>query len=114
MLSSFRAHNLRRSNGVERSFGVLKKQWNIFDQMPPYQYPTQVKIVVTCMAIHNFIIKQHQMDEVLEQVEIDEAVVELNEETDNEDDDPVTLDDNNMGAARDGIRDQIHLASNAH
>ena len=43
--------------------------------MPTYQYPTQVKIVVACVAIHNFIIKQHQMDDVLEQVEIDEAVV---------------------------------------
>ena len=83
--------------------------------MPPYQHPTQVKIVVACMAIHNFIVEQHQMDEVLKQVGIDEAIVEPNEEADdNEDDDPMTLDESDMGAVRDGIRDQIHLACNAH
>ena len=82
--------------------------------MPPYQYPTQVKIVVACIAIHNFIIKQHQMDEVLEQAEIDKVIVEPNEKVDDEDDEPMTLDESNMGVVCDGIRDQIHLAHNAH
>ena len=45
-------------NVIERSFGVLKKHWNILNIMLPYQYLTQVKIVIVAMALHNFIIEE--------------------------------------------------------
>ncbi|XP_038694177.1 uncharacterized protein LOC119991789 [Tripterygium wilfordii] len=48
------AHSSLRSV-IERTFGVLKKKWLILTRMPSYKFDTQIKIVVACMAIHNFI-----------------------------------------------------------
>ena len=52
-------------NVIERSFGVLKKRWNILNLMPPYSYPSQVKIVVVAMTFYNFIIEQRLDDKIL-------------------------------------------------
>ncbi|XP_038722065.1 uncharacterized protein LOC120014218 [Tripterygium wilfordii] len=40
---------------IERTFGVLKNKWRILSTMPPYSFRTQVKIVVACAVLHNFI-----------------------------------------------------------
>ncbi|XP_038688759.1 uncharacterized protein LOC119987925 [Tripterygium wilfordii] len=47
---------------IERTFGVLKKKWLILTRMPSYKFPTQVKIVVACMALHNFI-RRHAIED---------------------------------------------------
>ena len=74
--------------------------------MPPYPYQAQVKIVVACMALHNFIIEQRQMDEVLEQDEAAEVLINPKVETDNQPE-PVNLDEIEMGSFRDHLRDLI-------
>jgi len=38
---------------IERTFGVWKKRWRILQNMPSFNYKTQVRIVVASMAIHN-------------------------------------------------------------
>lgn len=50
--------NLRHSslrNVVERTFGVFKRRWRIFDRPHEFDIQTQVKIVYACVAIHNLI-----------------------------------------------------------
>ncbi|XP_038714981.1 protein ANTAGONIST OF LIKE HETEROCHROMATIN PROTEIN 1-like [Tripterygium wilfordii] len=47
---------------IERTFGVMKKKWLILTRMPSYKFCTQVKIVVACMALHNFI-RRHVIED---------------------------------------------------
>jgi hypothetical protein len=42
-------------NIIERSFGAIKSRFRILREMPPYKYRTQVKMVMACFYIHNFI-----------------------------------------------------------
>jgi hypothetical protein len=48
------AHSSLR-NVIETAFGVLKIKWRILLQIPCYPGTTQTKIIVACMALHNFI-----------------------------------------------------------
>jgi len=48
------AHSSLR-NVIERSFGVLKLKWRILLNLPSYPVNKQSKIIVACMAPHNFI-----------------------------------------------------------
>jgi hypothetical protein len=47
---------------IERTFGVWKKRWRILQNMPAYNYKTQVRIVVASMAIHNYIRRTSMQD----------------------------------------------------
>ena len=49
-----RAHSSLRCC-IERTFGIWKRRWKILRDMPSYPFPTQVKIVVASMVLHNFI-----------------------------------------------------------
>ncbi|VAH71312.1 unnamed protein product [Triticum turgidum subsp. durum] len=55
-------------NVVERTFGVLKARFPILSRKGgiPYPYRTQVKIVMACCIIHNFIRKVNHPDELFE------------------------------------------------
>ncbi|XP_038715078.1 uncharacterized protein LOC120008776 [Tripterygium wilfordii] len=56
-----RAHSSLRSV-IERTFGILKKKWLILSRMPSYSFETQVKIVVACMTLHNFV-RLHKLED---------------------------------------------------
>jgi hypothetical protein len=45
----------RLRNVIERFFGVLKNKWRILFKVPSYPLRKQTKIIVACMALHNFI-----------------------------------------------------------
>jgi hypothetical protein len=47
---------------IEQSFGVLKMKWHIFLYLPSYDVDKQAKIIVACMALHNFI-REHDLDD---------------------------------------------------
>ncbi|XBI28642.1 hypothetical protein VPH35_052820 [Triticum aestivum] len=52
--------NLRHSSlrvTVERAFGAMKNGFKILDQKPFHSYPTQVKLVLVCCIIHNWILQ---------------------------------------------------------
>jgi hypothetical protein len=51
----FNYANSSLRNVIERAFGVLKMKWRILLQIPYYPGTTQTKIIVVCMALHNFI-----------------------------------------------------------
>jgi hypothetical protein len=48
------AHSSLR-NVIERSFGVLKMKWRILLSLPSFSLRKQSKIIIACMALHNFI-----------------------------------------------------------
>jgi hypothetical protein len=57
--------NLRHSSlrvTVERVFAALKNRFKILDQKPFHSFPTQVKLVLACCILHNWIL-QYGADE---------------------------------------------------
>ncbi|XBI08521.1 hypothetical protein VPH35_136243 [Triticum aestivum] len=65
--------NLRHSNlrfTVERAFGALKNGFEILDQKQFHPYPTQVKLVLTCCIIHNWILQWGVDEFVLEEEDV--------------------------------------------
>jgi hypothetical protein len=42
-------------NVIERSFGVVKMKWRILLNLPSFSLRKQSKIIIACMALHNFI-----------------------------------------------------------
>ncbi|WVZ83542.1 hypothetical protein U9M48_030679 [Paspalum notatum var. saurae] len=57
--------NLRHSSlrvTVERAFGALKNRFRILDNKPFHKYKTQVKLVLACYILHNWILR-HGADE---------------------------------------------------
>ena len=68
-LFSLRHYSLRVI--VERAFGALKRRFRILDNKPFHTYKTQVKLVLACCILHNWIIG-YGIDEV---VPIEEKIV---------------------------------------
>jgi hypothetical protein len=59
--------NLRHSSlrvTVERAVGALKSRFRILDNKPFHPYKTQVKLVLACCILHNWILG-HGVDEVV-------------------------------------------------
>lgn len=69
------AHSSLR-NVVERSFGVLKEKWRMLRSIPSFPLAKQSKIIVACMALHNFIRENDEADEDFARVEMDEEYVD--------------------------------------
>ena len=65
------AHSSLR-NVIERSFGVLKMKWRILLALPSYKMKIQTKIIIACMALHNFIRDSALRDELFERCDLDE------------------------------------------
>nr|XP_020165190.1 putative nuclease HARBI1 [Aegilops tauschii subsp. strangulata] len=65
--------NLRHSSlrvTVERAFGALKNRFKILDQKPFHPYPTQVKLVLACCILHNWILQWGFDEHVPEEEEV--------------------------------------------
>jgi hypothetical protein len=59
--------NLRHSSlrtTIERAFAALKNRFRILDNKPFHPYKTQVKLVLACCIIHNWILR-HGEDEFI-------------------------------------------------
>ena len=48
------AHSSLR-NVIERSFGILKNKWRILRGIPSFGERTQTRIIIACVALHNFV-----------------------------------------------------------
>jgi hypothetical protein len=46
---------------MERAFGALKNRFKILYNKPFHPYPTQVKLVLACCILHNWILR-HGLD----------------------------------------------------
>ncbi|KAJ9702946.1 hypothetical protein PVL29_004619 [Vitis rotundifolia] len=51
----FNQCHARLRNVIERAFGVVKARFPILKRMTPYSFTTQIKIVLACFSIHNFL-----------------------------------------------------------
>lgn len=59
-------------NVIERSFGVLKMKWRILLAIPTYPLEKQSKIILACMALHNFIRESALSDQEFDKCDEDE------------------------------------------
>lgn len=50
----FNFHHASLRNVIERSFGVLKMKWRILLDLASFPEEKQSKIIMACMALHNF------------------------------------------------------------
>uniref|UniRef100_A0A453LPL2 DDE Tnp4 domain-containing protein n=1 Tax=Aegilops tauschii subsp. strangulata TaxID=200361 RepID=A0A453LPL2_AEGTS len=65
--------NLRHSSlrvTVDRALGALKNRFKILDQKPFHPHPTQVKLVLACCILHNWILQWGVDELVLEDEEV--------------------------------------------
>jgi hypothetical protein len=65
--------NLRHSSlrvTIERAFATLKIRFKILDQNPFHTFPTQVKLVLTCCILHNWILGWGEDEYVLDETEV--------------------------------------------
>ena len=53
-MEKFNYQHSRLRNVVEQSFG-LKARWHILEGVPNYVRHKQVKVVIACFALHNFV-----------------------------------------------------------
>ena len=60
-----------------RRFGVLKNKWRILFHLPSYPQQKQSKIIVACIALHNFIRQSQLPDIVFDKCDQDENYVPL-------------------------------------
>jgi hypothetical protein len=84
--------NLRHRVTVERAFSALKNRFRILDNKPFHPYKTQVKLVLACCILHNWILR-HGHDE---HVPDEETWVPNN----NDNDEPDHAIDNGVWAAK--------------
>lgn len=54
---NFNYHHASIRNVVERTFGVLKSRWQILRGIPFYGRDRQVKIIIGCYAVHNYLVQ---------------------------------------------------------
>ncbi|XP_039807290.1 uncharacterized protein LOC120671112 [Panicum virgatum] len=92
------AHSSLR-NVIEQSFGVLKMKWRILLNLPSHLVNKQSKIIVACMALHNFI-RECDLEDPHFQEDVED---DSPHPTYDNKDDGGTGDDVDMNAFRDAI-----------
>jgi hypothetical protein len=105
------AHSSHR-NVIERSFGVLKMKWRTLLDLPRYPMAKQSRIIMGCMALHNFIRESFLGDTDFELCDHDENYVpEVGESSTQEQEQLAGSvqgeEDRNMNQFRDWIADGL-------
>lgn len=62
-------------NAIERVFGILKNKWRILKYIPSYGLETQKRIILACIALHNFIRDSQLRDKQFDRCDEDENYV---------------------------------------
>ncbi|XP_004969050.2 protein ALP1-like [Setaria italica] len=107
------AHSSLR-NVIERSFGVLKMKWRILLGIPSFPMQKQSKIIVACMAIHNFIRENDMADRAFDMCDRDENFIPMPQVPNDEGDGTNTQageEDCNMNAFRDELANALYNKS---
>jgi hypothetical protein len=86
-------------NVIERSFGVLKMKWRILLNVPSYSMEKQTKIIIACMALHNFIRDSNLSDVHFDTLASDDTYVDGDMGASTSD----VVDHEDMGGVRDAI-----------
>ena len=64
-------HSMLRSR-VERAFGILNNCFKILTSRPIFLFKTQVKLVLACCVVHNYIASVDPTDRILHEVSMQE------------------------------------------
>ena len=72
MKETFNHAHAKVRNVIERSFGVLKMKFRILLNMPCFPEDKQTRIIVVCMAFHNFIRESRIADREFDACDADE------------------------------------------
>jgi hypothetical protein len=99
-------------NVIERSFGVLKMKWRTLLDLPRYPMAKQSRIIMGCMALHNFIRESFLGDKDFELCDHDENYVPEVGESSTQEQEQVAgsvqgEEDRNMNQFRDWIADGL-------
>jgi hypothetical protein len=101
------AHSQVR-NDIERSFGVLKMKWRMLLDMPKFSARKQTRIIVACMALHNFIRESRIADREFDMCDADANYFPMpHSSQDNWPEDEPLAEDTNMNAFRDELANAL-------
>ncbi|WVZ82648.1 hypothetical protein U9M48_029892 [Paspalum notatum var. saurae] len=103
------AHSSLR-NVVERAFGVLKMKWKMLLKVPVYPPAKQARIIVACIALHNFIRESKLMDVDFARCDRDEhyVLIEASLSQPRRRDTRRLKEDRNMNAFRDQLANALY------
>lgn len=65
----FNMRHTKARNVIERAFAVLKMRWGILRSASFYPIKTQIRLIMACFLLHNFIRREMSIDPV--EVELD-------------------------------------------
>ncbi|XP_042065703.1 uncharacterized protein LOC121809234 [Salvia splendens] len=68
----FNMRHTKARNVIERAFAVLKMRWGILRSASFYPIQTQIRLIMACFLLHNFIRREMVIDPV--EIELDGAV----------------------------------------
>ncbi|KAL1559488.1 hypothetical protein AAHA92_09825 [Salvia divinorum] len=75
----FNMRHTKARNVIERAFAVLKMRWGILRSASFYPIQTQIRLIMTCFLLHNFIRREMDVDPV--EAELDgESFLSTNDE----------------------------------
>lgn len=60
----FNMRHTKARNVIERSFAVLKMRWGILRSASYYPIQTQIRLIMACFLLHNFIRREMEIDPV--------------------------------------------------
>ncbi|CAN6273478.1 unnamed protein product [Urochloa humidicola] len=94
-------------NVIERAFGVLKMKWRILLKIESYPIDKQAKIIIACMALHNFIRESALSDELFDMCDQDEDFVPCVRRASSSQPQAYGQEERDMNAFRDSIADAL-------
>jgi hypothetical protein len=92
---------------IERSFGVLKMKWRILQHLPSYPMEKQIKIIIACMTLHNFIRDSALDGELFTQCDANEDFISDVDEAITSQPHVNGEEESDMNALRDSIADSL-------
>ena len=104
MKETFNHAHAKVRNVIERSFGVLKMKFRMLLNMPSFPEDKQARIIVACMALHNFIRESRIADREFGACDADENYMPMPSSSDSDwpEDEPL-VEDTNMNEFRDEL-----------
>ena len=104
-LFNYRHSSLR--NVVERTFGVFKRRWRIFDRPHEFSIRTQVKLVYALAAVHNHINLHYPVNKDFDELELyaGEESERVQRKAENEEN--ISVFDSEMSERREIIADML-------
>ncbi|XP_041989939.1 uncharacterized protein LOC121741295 [Salvia splendens] len=76
-------YNMRHTkarNVIERAFAVVKMRWGILRSASFYPITTQIRLILSCFLLHNFIRDQMTVDPIEQELDVEHIHLGLEEE----------------------------------